>query len=608
MAKPPAVKIPIELDKSKAQKNMKEFVNDLVKRMTMTQIGLAAATKAWELLTASMAKAIQVGTEAVKLAGVQEKAERQLIRAQRMRGKFTDEQFESLERFNAEIQKQTKFSGAELLALQRMLTLQGAEEDQLKALTVASIGLTTVKDQGLAEAGTVVTKVLNGEIGALKEVNVIVKTSKEGLSKLVDMYQIAASETDTLGGQTNNLSKNYDDLLVALGRTLTQSPEVIQLLKDLNDVILNVATTINDNRQSIISFWDGMVAGARALADTLASPWFQAGINNLSSVVGMMLPAAQLAGQILATTGAGVGAIQAGIENMKPGATGGVPPMLARPDIPTGKTTKADQDKAKKAAEAQKKINDKAFGEFISNEVAQREHIKRLKREETEMLFEEARHRGAVFREAEDLHQQAREIAFQNDVAAFERRKELTRSFYQQLGSIALQGLGTMIGATVQAALEGEKSIGETLQAMFGTMLSQVGTMLISLGTATVIAALASGPVAFLWPLTGGPVAGAAAGLGLIAAGGGLMGLGGYITSSASETKRSISGTARQARAMAPSASAADSGRVGGTAQNRTHIYSITFNGALPGSERRTARAIREMLEKYGADFAPSYG
>ena len=250
-----------------------------------------------------------------------------------------------------------------------------------------------------------------------------------------------------------------------------------------------------------------------------------------------------------------------------------------------------------------------------AREQAQREQLKRNKeRDDAHVLAmkahleEQHRLRGelALTGMAQDEAIRQRKYALREQdllrEAAFnDAQLEQTQAFYQQLSTIALNGLGSMIAGLVHAGLSGEQSLSEVMGRLFGGILSQVGGLMISLGTAAFLAASSTSALPFLWPIFGGPI-GAAGALGLIAAGGVLTGVGQYVSSAGGATASEMTRTAGTARRMAPT-SAADGGRRQQATEETSTVYNINFNGALPGSERRIAKEMKRILS---GDYSPA--
>lgn len=584
--KKPAVEIPVRLNKDQAQKDAKGLTNDMVKNFAKIGAGIAAAKVAFDAFSVVMGKAIDLTRQSIALADVQVKAERGLIEAIRQRQAFTDSEFDSLQRFNAEVQQATAIGDEQLLQIQRQLVLQGAEKSQLEDLTKAVIGLSQVKGQGFAEAATVVTRVLRGEVGALKETGIVVESVNEGIQKLADNFVFAAQETQTFGGQVKLLEANFGDMLEEFGKAFSESAGVTELFNVLNDQIFALAGTIRDARPQIVSFLNEVARSIDGIAESLQEGMLKRLQNLLlktpligvpgAGVIGAALAAAEKASEFVRDP------YQATplVPFVTPDATGTAP-------VTTGIGVQTTAQKAKAAKERQKALTGgitlaDPFG-FEADEAAleRKKELDRLQLDQTIA---------------------ANELRFQAELQAFDERQKLkqreiaaTENFYQNLSNIGIGGMANFISGIVQAGLSGEADLSQMMVRLFGGMLSQVGQMLISLGTAAFLAATASTALPFLWPITGGPI-GAGGALGIVAAGAALTGVGGYVSSTARTTTASLRRVEGTARRMAPS-TVDRAGRPSRAQQETTQtVYNINFNGALPGSERRIAREIKRIM------------
>ena len=604
--KKPAVEIPVRLNKDQAQKDAKGLTNDMVKNFAKIGAGIAAAKVAFDAFSVVMGKAIDLTRQSIALADVQVKAERGLIEAIRQRQAFTDAEFDSLQRFNAEVQQATAIGDEQLLQIQRQLVLQGAEKSQLEDLTKAVIGLSQVKGQGFAEAATVVTRVLRGEVGALKETGIVVQSVNEGIQKLTDNFVFATHETATFGGQVKLLEANFGDMLEEFGKAFIESEGVNEMFEVMNRQIFALAETIKNNRPIISRFFDDIASGIDDVAESLQ----EGALNRLLEVfealplgyspIRAALRYAKDVSEVVRDPRKG--------EIITPYAYDQKEPE--RFEVPfIGGVRRSGMETAYEAAQRQRR-------ELEARIRRQREQARQAVQPELDdgVSMDEAHRRQMEIQQAHadrirefeqlqlDQTIAANELRFQAELQAFDERQKLkqreiaaTENFYQNLSNIGIGGMANFISGIVQAGLSGEADLSQMMVRLFGGMLSQVGQMLISLGTAAFLAATASTALPFLWPITGGPI-GAGGALGIVAAGAALTGVGGYVSSTARTTTASLRRVEGTARRMAPS-TVDRAGRPSRAQQETTQtVYNINFNGALPGSERRIAREIKRIM------------
>lgn len=612
--KKPAVEIPVRLNKDQAQKDAKGLTADMIKNFAKIGAGIAAAKVAFDAFAVVMGKAIDLTKESIALADVQIKAERGLIAAIRQRQKFTDAEFDSLQRFNAEVQQATTIGDEQLLQVQRQLVLQGAEKDQLQDLTKAVIGLSQVKGQGFAEAATVVTRVLRGEVGALKETGIVVNSVDEGIQRLKDNFVFATHETLTFSGQVKLLQANFGDFQEEIGRNYAESQRLITAFESLNKVVLEFTDFFksSEGAQAIDRFFKLLIGFAAETIDAFT------GISDAADILRFKTPASVKRQEVYesareeflkaaprahvfdpVTGQATVGGIDYDLINEMAREF-----ALERVPLTITEIAKnfADELRAvavapyKKAAFPQTAPTAPSGGQALAGGITLADPFGF---EADEAALERKKE---LDRLQLDQTIAANELRFQAELQAFDEREKLkqreiaaTENFYANLSSIGIGGMANFISGIVQAGLSGEADLSQMMVRLFGGMLSQVGQMLISLGTAAFLAATASTALPFLWPITGGPI-GAGGALGIVAAGAALTGVGGYVSSTARTTTASLRRVEGTARRMAPS-TVDRAGRPSRAQQETTQtVYNINFNGALPGSERRIAREIKRIM------------
>jgi len=584
MAKRPAVEIPVRLKKDQATNDLKTFQKDMVKTFAKVAGAVAVAKVAFDAVSATIGKVYSLTKDAVKLTVVQEKAERDLAAAIQLRQSFTDKERKSLAAFNSEVQQATAIGDESLLGLQKQLVLQGVEKDQLEQITKAVIGLAQVKGTGLKEAATVVTRVTRGEVGALKESGIVVKSVTEGIDRLVSMYSIAAAETQSFGGQVDLLSANFGDLMEEWGRTVTESPEMVAMFKEANAAVLAFARTITENKDMIKAFWNEFAGWIRDFVRDSDIGIVVMSLNQLSKVMNRQVDEIVQA--------------RAKVWRMDLQVPVGVADLGAPPLAPKGKTTTPEEKRAAMDRERKRIARLKEWMVSLTKTLKAKDSRNRAAAERAKELSQALQNQETAQNE---LRFQAELTAFDKRQALKDRELQATAQFYDNLKVIGLSGLSSMISGLVAAGLSGEKSLSEVMGSMFGGILSQVGQMMISLGTAAFIAASATAPIPLLWPIFGGKI-GMAGALGLIGAGSVLTGVGQYMSSTAGGAKAEMGKAQGTAARMAPG-SAADTGRASSPTERTTTTYNINFNGALPGSERRIAKEVRRILD---GNFSPA--
>lgn len=613
--KKPAVEIPVRLNKDQAQKDAKGLTNDMVKNFAKIGAGIAGAAVAFRAFSAAMSSSIKLAKESIDLANKQIENERKLMSAANLRGKFTKQNFEELQRLNAETQQATGIGDEYQLQLQAQLALMGVSNDELVRATRATIGLSEATGADLNASMRIVARTLAGNTQSLKRYGIQAENSNQAMDMLLQNFEIAKDRSKTLSGQVKILDANFGDFKEVLGRNFAESQTLIDGFESLNRVVLEFTNFFQSSQgaRAIDRFFKVLLgfAGKTIEAITALVQQFERLEGKATPDVrrarvyeaarARLLEAAPRQLQI-SPTGEPLAVGQIDYEAINRQAR-----QLSLEIVPKTLTEIArdfaDELAAiatapyKKAAPARTAgTTAPPGGQALAGGITLADPFGF---EADEAALERKKE---LDRLQLDQTIAANELRFQAELQAFDERQKLkqreiaaTENFYQNLSNIGIGGMANFISGIVQAGLSGEADLSQMMVRLFGGMLSQVGQMLISLGTAAFLAATASTALPFLWPITGGPV-GAGGALGIVAAGAALTGVGGYISSTARTTTASLRRVEGTARRMAPS-TVDRAGRPSRAQQETTQtVYNINFNGALPGSERRIAREIKRIM------------
>ena len=620
MAKRPAVEIPVRLKKGTAEKDVKALSKSMFKSFTDIKSAFDLAAGGLRMFGKALGSVSKLAKESVKLAMVQVESERKLMQAANMRGKFSKQQFKDLQKLNAETQNSVGIGDESLLKMQAQMAMMGVSNDELVRATRATIGLSEATGSDLNSSMRIVARTLQGNTSSLKRYGIQAKDSNEAMEMLLQNFEIAKDKGKTLSGQIKILGANFGDLQEIWGMGIAKSDRVTSGFEAINNAVRKFTTYFAsaessramdvwfkaligftahaiDALTSLVTVHDAIVGKApagvrreqiyeRMRGKFSKSQFFEK--TEFDPVTGQPSKAGQVDWALVNQMAREFALKQVPLTftEVAQSFADELHAVSKKKFVPGGRAIAAGKDKGKGGAGSGKAGKGISFKDPFNDEAVE----KRIEDRATEKRLAEL-DQWFAFREAK----RARDKEF-NDAELAQ-----TQQFYDQLATIGLNGIGSMIGNLVAAGLSGEKSLSEVMGSMFGAMLSQVGSMLVSMGTATVMAATASTPVPMLWGLTGGP-AGISAGLGLIAAGGVLTGVGQYVSSSGAATKAELTRTEGAARRMAPG-SAADTGRAASPTERTTTTYNINFNGALPGSERRIAKEVRRILD---GNFSPA--
>jgi hypothetical protein len=182
------------------------------------KIGIGAGVAALALLTVAVKKTVGAFI-------IQEKAQKTLAAAMKQAGTFTEAALEHNIAYAASLQKMTTFGDEAILGVQRQLTNFGAEGEMLDQLTKATLDLAAAKGMDLKSAGDLVAKSFGSSTNAMSRYGIEVEgaagSTERAESAVKNMTKLfggaAAAEAATFGGQIQQMSNNFGDLMEVIG-------------------------------------------------------------------------------------------------------------------------------------------------------------------------------------------------------------------------------------------------------------------------------------------------------------------------------------------------------------------------------------------------------
>lgn len=613
MAKPPAVKIPVRLDKGSVEKDAKGVRDSLTSSLGGVAVAAAGAVAAYKALSAAMGAAIRIGKEAVKLSTIQIEAERKLIAAARMRGEFTQQNFEELQKLNAETQRATGIGDEQQLAMQAQMSMMGLRNNQLAEATRATIGLAEATGQDLNAAMRIVVRTYAGNTSALKRYGIQAKNSADAMRILLQNFEIAKTRTQTLAGQTKVLGAAFGDMLEVFGSTLTKSGAATGAIGTLTNAVERFTTFLGGDaaQRAINRFFskvlnmsadtiDAILGVSGAIGDMLGRE--PADIKRMRAVETMVADgmsreaAIKLQQRLMPMTVREI--MQRMADEAREAAKRGVTKPAA--GVQGGLTGVAGAPGAPGAAKPGKARFTELLDPTAAAAMVAFEHEKQIRKDIADLRAQELEATAEFNAKQTDLETE-RLIAQRKNLDAINKDR---KRFMDQFKIIAIGGMTEFISGMIVSAAQGRLSFGEAIKGLFATLIDGVGNMMIQLGTAAIVAGKAGTVAPWLAAITGGPL-GVKGGLAMVATGAVLKGAAGAMRSSsaaATEAAGAAAGTAAARRA--PTAVGIDTEPTGfdprrGRPENRTTVINVSFPGTLPGAEERQARAIQRLL---GAD------
>lgn len=133
----------------------------------------------------------------------------------------------------------------------------------------------------LAAAGTLVAKVMNGNINALQRMGIHVKSAQEGLEVLATRsFGAAASEASTFDGQLKQMDNTWNDILKDLGHAIIQSDGATDSFSVLKAALQVLGEWVQNN-QKAISQW--VTSGVKFAID--AADVFIRAVTGMASIL-----------------------------------------------------------------------------------------------------------------------------------------------------------------------------------------------------------------------------------------------------------------------------------------------------------------------------------
>lgn len=183
-------------------------------------------------------------------------------------GQYSKQSLGDLENWASQLQKNSVYAGDEILKQTNLALAFGITKDQAKQVVEASIELSAATGKNLDESMSQVTRTLGGMAGQLGKLNPRIRQlsaaqlrNGEAAKILLEQYGgTAIGQINTYGGALQQNSNLFHDMLDEVGSLITKNPVVIEGIKALSESFSVLATYLNQNRESIITFInDGIV-------------------------------------------------------------------------------------------------------------------------------------------------------------------------------------------------------------------------------------------------------------------------------------------------------------------------------------------------------------
>lgn len=206
----------------------------------------------------------------VDAAKVQEDAVNALNSALFASGTFTQAASADFQEFASSLQQTSKFGDEAILQNAALIqSLGGLSQQGLKDATSAALDLSAALRIDLKTASNLVGRAATGDVALFKRYGVTIakgatdaETFANALAELNGKFGgAAAREIVTFSGATTQLSNTFGDLFEELGFIITRSPEVITVVKLLEQGFKVIGTAVKENAGEIRSFIGSFAKG-----------------------------------------------------------------------------------------------------------------------------------------------------------------------------------------------------------------------------------------------------------------------------------------------------------------------------------------------------------
>jgi hypothetical protein len=281
-----AEKIEFDLEVRKNQLNTEidsatkkaSALGDVLKTATGVFAG-NIATKAFEVLTGSIGKAIDFANQSIKAFSEQEDALNKLGQALQASGDYSEEAVASFSEFASELQRTSKFGDEVVLSQLAVAKSLGATNEQAKQLVQAAANLSATfggsLDENVLKLGKTLSGVTNRELTKilpqLKELSDEALKAGDAFAIVNDRFSgAAAAELNTYTGSIIAADNAFSDLQEEIGNVVVD----VLKLREINNFLAAVYQTLTDK---VLGFKESLQRGNEGFKETEGS------INRLSA-------------------------------------------------------------------------------------------------------------------------------------------------------------------------------------------------------------------------------------------------------------------------------------------------------------------------------------
>ena len=240
----------------------------------MSTVATNAASFIKNKLVGAFSSLVNVLKESIRAAQVQEDAINKLNSQLVISGTYTRRVSKEMQIFASRLQEVTRFGDEAILGQLAFAVAMGASNKQAQQIVTAAADMAEALNIDLNSAVRNIAKTLGGFAGELGEVipelkNLTAEQLKagEGVKLLADRFKGAAGDAvDSYSGRVSQLTNAYGDLTEQIGIFVTNSPIVIEVLKQGKKLFEDLGTVLVDNKkvfQDLVR--DGILIAAKGL-------------------------------------------------------------------------------------------------------------------------------------------------------------------------------------------------------------------------------------------------------------------------------------------------------------------------------------------------------
>lgn len=594
MARQAKASIKVLLNEKPALDAMKHMARGFKRQATSINQSLELVSKGFGLIKSGLSAAINITREYIKVADIQDKAERKYIGALKIRGEFTEEAFKAQGRFNSEVQKQVGIGDEVLFNLQAQLLAMGVHKDRVNEATKGVIGFSQVMGVSLETAAKLSVRALNGQTSALERYGIKATDAADATRQLSDLYGIAVATSDTLETRISILGAGFGDLKEVIGSGVTDSGSLTMAIDSMTGLMEDLQTVFkSEEGKNAINTFFGAVASAAA--------------DGIDAMLGLFkISTRMIEGWEVAKNKLGLGngiistepidedgttfagSMEQLANRLRKSREGGVKDGSANR---VGGVSKSKGGKGGGKGKAGKGSGDPLDGLGFMSALGDLATLQASFDQKADFLQTNGQRLQAIDDQLFDTKQKADKDKADLDRLMHEAKIAQMEEQYGVVRDVMSAGLGGALASGADALARGNFQIDEQL----GKMMTSMGSMLIQLGAAAIAANLLSF-IPFLAPIVGAPGMGLAAGVAAIAVGTGMVAAGSALGGGggARSTPRTATRGGGGFRSSAPQGFAGP--QSGG---DRVNVFNITFGAAaIAGTPREVGRTIRNMVNR----------